>query len=176
MDTWDDRRGETTIEAVLQAAQPWLDHADGFTISGGEPFDQPSALIALLTGIRSQHAGDILVYSGYPIERLPLDLFAGLFDVLISDPFEIDTPQTLALRGSDNQRTTIFTSLGRARFGMLAKVPHSGRSHLDVMIDDQSGDAFIAGIPLRGDLVRLQRWLDAEGHRAATTEDTRPHL
>ena len=40
--------------------------ADGITISGGEPFDQPDALFELLARIRSQTEADILVFTGYP--------------------------------------------------------------------------------------------------------------
>ena len=51
---------------------PWLEEADGITISGGEPFDQPEALIHLLAQIRSKTSIDILVYSGHPFEKIAL--------------------------------------------------------------------------------------------------------
>jgi anaerobic ribonucleoside-triphosphate reductase activating protein len=31
--------------AILATIEPWLDEADGITISGGEPFDQPEGLL-----------------------------------------------------------------------------------------------------------------------------------
>src|SRR4051812_39296619 len=90
MDTWDSRRGGTTVEAVLDAVTPWLPAADGITVSGGEPFDQPEALRVLLSALRERHCGDCLVYSGYPIEELKLDSFVGLIDALIADPLRLD--------------------------------------------------------------------------------------
>ena len=172
MDTWDPRRGETTVAAVLAILDPWLREADGITVSGGEPFDQPEALHLLLTALRGDHAGDILVYSGYPLEALPVERFDGLVDVLVTDPFDAGVSQTLALRGSDNQRLTPLTPLGRSRYG--SEVVANGRADtLEVMFDDETGVVFLAGVPRRGDLRRLTRVLAESGHRAVTTEDTR---
>lgn len=173
MDTWDVQRGGTTVESVLDAMGDWFSHANGVTISGGEPFDQPDALLVLLQGLRDRHSGDILVYSGYPLESLPLQRFSGLIDAVISDPFDVDAPQLLAIRGSDNQRLTALTLLGRERFGLLAEASDDGSSHLDLFFDNEAGEVFIAGVPRRGDLLRLQRLLVEAGHRAATTEDPR---
>lgn len=172
MDTWDPRRGETTVEAVLGVLEPWLQEADGITISGGEPFDQADALRLLLTALRGHHAGDILVYSGYPLEALPLESVEGLVDVLIVDPFDAESGQSLALRGSDNQRLIPLTALGRSRYGRDVLV--DGRADtLEIMFDDETGEVFLAGIPRRGDLRRLARILAESGHRVATTEDVR---
>src|SRR5207244_4169493 len=101
--------------------EPWLAEAEGVTISGGEPFDQADALRALLTAVRERTTGDILVYSGHAFETIaPLVAnMHGLIDTLISDPYVADAPQTLWLRGSDNQRMHCLTSVGEARFGAL---------------------------------------------------------
>jgi anaerobic ribonucleoside-triphosphate reductase activating protein len=160
------------VDAVLGLVEQWLPLAEGFTISGGEPFDQPQALHSLLTALRSQHSGDVLVYSGHPFEALPLHQFDGLIDALISDPLRIDYAQTLPLRGSDNQRLQFLTDLGRSRFG-YAVAPNDEPHRLDVMFDEASGDAFLAGIPRRGDLVRLRHILEQAGHSAGITEDVR---
>lgn len=172
LDTWATGRGLTTVEAVLAAIDPWLPSATGFTISGGEPFDQPNALMALLCGLREKHAGDILIYSGHAFEELPIDQFYGLIDALISDPLRLDRSQELPLRGSDNQRLHFLTELGREKFS-YAVAPTGAEHVLDVMFDDDNGDVFLAGIPRRGDLVRLQRILEQSGHRADITEDKR---
>lgn len=171
MDTWAQAGGETTVDAVLAQLAAWLPQADGFTVSGGEPFDQPEALLALLRGLRRLSAGDILVYSGHAAERLA-DTLAdadGLIDALISDPFDLAAPQTQALRGSDNQRLHCLTPLGRQRFAALP----AGAKALDVMFDDD-GSVWLAGIPSRGDFQRLRELLTGQGHYVRTSAAKAP--
>ena len=176
MDTWAAGQGITTIEAVLDEMASVFSEAEGLTVSGGEPFDQPDALLALLTGWRARNTGDVLVYSGYAIEDLRPQLrrFAGLVDALISDPLRLDVPQTLPLRGSDNQRLHCLTPLGDARFCAFQLPLKDDPRALDIMFDDSTGSAFFAGIPRRGDMRRLAALLQAAGHQAAVTEDTLP--
>src|SRR5207249_2325777 len=108
---------------------------------------------------------DVLVFSGYPIEQLAgtLSRMAGLIDALISDSYEVRAPQTLRLRGSDNQRLHLLTPLGRARFSEYDRPLRSNDRALDVMFDDD-GTAWLAGIPRKGDMRRLEKVLAAEGH------------
>ncbi|WP_107310564.1 4Fe-4S single cluster domain-containing protein [Burkholderia metallica] len=164
MDTWANAGGETDVGAILSQVQTWLPESTGITISGGEPFDQPDALIALLRGLRQQSAGDVLVYSGHPIESVADTLARadGLIDALISDPFDIDAPQTRPLRGSDNQRLHCLTALGHARFAHYEHAPRNGKA-LDVMFDDD-GSVWFAGIPDRDDFQRLRDLLNDQGH------------
>jgi anaerobic ribonucleoside-triphosphate reductase activating protein len=175
MDTWAPDRGVTTTDSVFGVMIPWLEQADGVTISGGEPFDQPDALRDLLLRIRGIHSGDILVYSGYPFETLSRTLkdFEGLIDALIADPFELGTQQTLALRGSDNQRLILLTPLGTDRFQNYNRAVNRSDRTLDVMFDDTTGQIWFAGIPGRGDFQRLATLLLRSGHRTTTTEDAR---
>jgi anaerobic ribonucleoside-triphosphate reductase activating protein len=175
MDTWTLDRGVTTVEDVFDLIRAWLTRAHGVTISCGEPFDQTEALRELLTNIRCAHRGDILVYSGYSFESLleKLKGFRGLIDALIADPFEIDTEQSLALRGSDNQRLITFTPLGEERLRQFDRAVHPSDRHLDAMFDDATGEVWLAGIPGRGDFRRLTELLSASGHEVTTTEDKR---
>lgn len=175
LDTWAPDRNRTTIDALLQVVEPWLTQADGITISGGEPFDQVVALEELLKGFRRRSAADILVYSGYSYEALDLSRFSGLIDALITDPFQIEKTQTLALRGSDNQRLVCLTDTGRARFEPFERRVAEDERTLDVMFDGPDGEIFIAGIPARGDLRRLAALLENQGHTINTTEDVRDH-
>jgi anaerobic ribonucleoside-triphosphate reductase activating protein len=173
LDTWASERGITSAEAVFQTMQPFLPHADGLTVSGGEPFDQPLALGALLATWRRSHSGDVLVYSGYALERLvpQLGRFAGLIDALITDPFQLETPQTQALRGSDNQRLTPLTPAGLVRFQSFDRALRDDERELDIMFDDATGTVFLAGIPRRGDMNRLANLMSLAGHRIVTTQD-----
>ena len=157
-DTWPSTGPLTDVSELLSALAPWIQQAQGITISGGEPFDQPEALRALLVCLREQSAVDILVYSGYPIGRLENWLSSGLIDGLITDPFRLDTPQTLALRGSDNQRLHLLTELGTQRLGPYCRARTVEDDRLDLMVDGD-GTAWMAGIPRRGDLERLQGML-----------------
>jgi anaerobic ribonucleoside-triphosphate reductase activating protein len=175
MDTWAPGRGQTTVADLMAAIRPAISHADGLTVSGGEPFEQPEALAELLRGWRAAGGGDVLTYSGRPFEEIApmLRELDGLIDAVIADPFQRDLPQTLALRGSDNQRLVPLTARGAARFDAYQAPTAADDRVLDVLFDDESGDAFLAGIPHRGDLTRLAELLRAGGHSAGTTEDVR---
>ncbi len=170
LDTWAEGKGATTVDDVVRAVTPWLDEADGVTISGGEPFDQADGLATLLSSLPLRNAQDVLVYSGHPfeqIEALPA-VRQGRIDALISDPYLVDAPQTLPLRGSDNQRLHLLTALGRLRFSKFqAPGAISGKS-LDVMFD-VDGTVWLAGIPGPGDMALLRSVLAAQGHEVHTT-------
>lgn len=169
-DTWGFGRGNTTIEELLAVVSPWLKDADGVTISGGEPFDQPEALIVLLQALKLTEQQDVLVYSGHPIERLgrTLSLASGLIDALISDPYDESASQTLLLRGSDNQRLHLLTKRGRQRFSVYNQPAEDLQRSLDVMFSDD-GTVWLAGIPRRGEMLRLKELLNEHGHSIVTT-------
>lgn len=168
-DTWRAGVGKVDVESVAAAASPWLVEADGVTISGGEPFDQPEALGLLLRLLRQSFDGDVLVYSGYPIEALcgPLVAMAGLIDAIITDPYDATAEQTRSLRGSDNQRLHLLTEVGKRRFESYVDQPFE-RS-FDLMIDP-SGEVWMAGIPGREDFARLSA-LHGSFQSLKTTQD-----
>lgn len=175
VDTWAPGTSRTSVRDLLMLVGSALEEADGITVTGGEPFDQPEALKELLRGIRSRTKADILVYSGHSLETLGAALKAldGLMDCVISDPFDDATPQTLALRGSDNQRLVPLTALGWERFATFERELAPGDRALDVMFDDETSEVFLAGIPSRGDMRRLAAALAKGGHFASTSEDKR---
>lgn len=170
-DTWRTSSQPVDVAEVVASVTPWLAQCDGVTISGGEPFDQPQALAMLLGQIRMQSDVDVLVYSGYPYEKLQDFLAArpNLIDALISDPFELDQPQTKVLRGSDNQRLHLLTDRGRESFAGYERLADPKDRQMDVMLDDQ-GVVWLAGIPSRGDMKRLQGLLRTQGHFSITSE------
>ena len=171
-DTWKAGLGRTVVADLLGAVESWLSQADGVTISGGEPFDQPDALKALLHGVRRRSDGDILVFTGYPIEALDHHVrdLNGLLDALVSDPYLQEATQSLALRGSDNQRLHLLTSLGHARFASFERRKTPDDRRLDVMFDE-TGAVWFAGIPAHGDFERLSEALTASGHQISHTQD-----
>lgn len=173
LDTWASRAPNTSVAALLDAMQAVGNDADGLTVSGGEPFDQPEALHALLHGWRTRFRGDVLVYSGYALEALRprLSELSGLIDALITDPLRLNIPQTLPLRGSDNQRLHLFTEAGKRAFEAYDTPQPDAPPTLDVMVDAEEGTVYLAGIPRRGDMTRLAGLLATAGHQLATTED-----
>ncbi|QIF02433.1 4Fe-4S single cluster domain-containing protein [Roseimicrobium sp. ORNL1] len=174
VDTWAHGQGETTLEEVLRTISPWLQAADGVTISGGEPFEQAEALGALLQSLRQEiGAGkDILLYSGQPWEKIaPLvSGWTGLVDVVIGDPFIRSATQTLVWRGSDNQRLHMLSPLGQERY---AKWQQAVRETLPKTFDVcfEGDTLWMAGIPEPGSLKQIQRAL-AEAGFASTISDT----
>jgi anaerobic ribonucleoside-triphosphate reductase activating protein len=170
-DTWAVGRGVIELPALADQIAPWLAEAEGVTISGGEPFDQPKALAALLAELRARTAIDILVYSGHPFERIAEHVarMGHLIDALITDPYQVDAPQSLALRGSDNQRLYCLTALGETRFGALRSAS-AEKSALDVMFDDD-GSVWFAGIPTREDWAQLQWRLASTSSKLTTSMD-----
>lgn len=175
MDTWAFRSADETVESLVGGLDSVARIADGLTVTGGEPFDQEAALLALLEAWRGIGSGDVLVFSGHRYEELEpkLDAFAGLIDCLITDPFLGATGQTRALRGSDNQRLHCLTETGLERFSQYERSVQDSDRALDILFDDVTGEVFMAGIPRPGDMRRLTVLLDGQGHRAAVTEDMR---
>lgn len=160
-DTWDVRPSDVVPgEEVLRQLLAWLVDADGLTISGGEPFEQPVALRWLLEGIRNRFEGDVMVYSGYSWEHIMTHAawIQGVADVVISDPFDPKAGSQRIWRGSDNQRAHTLSSLARVRYGenLESRLWPRSRS-LDVCVTE--GDVWLAGIPRPGDFSRLRKAL-----------------
>ena len=82
---------------------------DGFTITGGDPFEQPEALGQLLPELR-WISNDILVYTGFEFEEIK-DRYSTIIDdiaVLIDGRYVEELNKEEALRGSTNQRIFIL--------------------------------------------------------------------
>jgi anaerobic ribonucleoside-triphosphate reductase activating protein len=171
VDTWEAGLGQVSIEDVIARMGEFAQNADGLTISGGEPFEQPEALVELLRAWRTQSNRSALVFTGRDIEDVSPWMVANpsLIDALITGPFRSDLPQTLALRGSDNQTLHVLSDLGR-EFAQFDRLITPADRKLDVMFDE-NGAAWLAGIPERGDLYRLRKALAASGHRATTSDN-----
>lgn len=172
-DTWEKTPDkEIELEALMEQLAPWLAKADGVTISGGEPFDQPEALEALCQKLKRRFAGDLLVYSGHPFANLTQDFVSILqmCDVLISEPYQVATPQTRWLRGSDNQHLHLLSPLARERYGEDANTRlWQEQRQLDLVETD--GDLWLAGIPAPGMLSKLEEALTRRGHATSQRSD-----
>ncbi|HHR6078105.1 TPA: 4Fe-4S single cluster domain-containing protein [Providencia alcalifaciens] len=162
-DTWHRREKGVDVAVLMAQLKPWLQQADGITISGGEPFEQLDALQCLLTLLRQSFHGDILVYSGYEWDDISSQVLNmnGLIDGLISGPYQENAPQTLALRGSDNQQLHCLTPLGIQRFSHYETQLVDNEKALDLAMDE-TGRIFLLGIPKRDDLSHLQTWFEQQ--------------
>ena len=172
-DTWAKAREPMALTSVIEVLASWLREADGITISGGEPLEQSAALMQLLTRIRPALDGDVLVYSGQPLQQALDDplIKSGLVDAIIPEPYRQNLPQTRALRGSDNQPLVPLTDLGHQRYREVQGAP--AEPALDLMVDEVSGQVWLAGIPTPGSLERLAAMIEAKGGCLTTSADKR---
>lgn len=167
-DTWGlDGGFDATIDEVLEKCEAWGSEGevDGVTISGGEPFDQPVALRALLDALgvwlgSARQSADLLCYSGYPERRLR-ERFPEILDrldVVIPNPYVESRAPGGRWRGSSNQRLALLTPLGRTRYGAMSNEPEP--PEIQFVVDD--GIWFI-GIPRPGDMRALEEKLRERG-------------
>jgi anaerobic ribonucleoside-triphosphate reductase activating protein len=168
-DTWAFGSGAIEVSMLVNDLEPWLAECEGITVSGGEPFDQCDALVDLLRAIKGAVNTDVLIFSGYSLEKLQPSLvqLAGLVDALVSDPFDQTASRTLSLRGSDNQRLTLLSSRGKERFAHYNSAAPAER-HLDIMFGDE-GVTWMAGIPKNDDFVRMEAILVNGGNKILTS-------
>jgi len=161
-DTWESTGAQCgNVDQILD----WVERLpsaqiDGFTLSGGEPFDQPEALADLVRGLRHAYGmeRDILLYTGHPWRRVQsthVDILA-LVDAVISEPYLESRPAT-GLRGSDNQRLHCLTPLARQRY----EASPSFEPRMQVHFDGET--LWMIGIPQPGALEGLQQKLSARG-------------
>lgn len=87
---------------------------EGLTLSGGEPFEQPDALVELIDLVRRGRDMSVMSFSGYTLERLRHTGNAGQrellsrLDILVDGPYLRDRHGDLAWRGSSNQRVHLL--------------------------------------------------------------------
>lgn len=162
-DTWDPAGGSTTtVAALVDRIADLTDglQVDGVTISGGEPFQQPTALLELVHALRERldstrtRPVDVMVYSGYPLRRLREEHRSVLdvVDAVVPEPFVEQAGEGPQWTGSANQRVVPVSPLGEERF--TDDVVDAGESapRIQMAVDDQ---VWMVGIPRRGDMDRL---------------------
>jgi anaerobic ribonucleoside-triphosphate reductase activating protein len=141
---------------------------DGVTISGGEPFEQPTALLNLLNGLSSWRRDaelsiDFLCYSGLPFACLQRD-FANILahlDAVIPEPFLDSRPSKRPWRGSTNQPLIPLSNLGHNRYDPFIDMEITGKK--DFQIEVQGGRIWFVGIPSRGDMQKLEEACRSRG-------------
>ncbi len=171
-DTWDSNvnRRMTVAQLLVWCEQVSESDLDGITISGGEPFDQPRALAALLDGLhlwrtRLNSDMDILCYSGYPLTTLKVkhaDIINKL-DALIPEPYIEQQPTNQIWRGSDNQSLQLLTERAQNKYAAFLSndTTKPANKQIQVMLDGKQ--VWYIGIPQRGDMNRLEASCQEQG-------------
>jgi anaerobic ribonucleoside-triphosphate reductase activating protein len=163
-DTWPRDASRTIAVSTLVewCRRTAPDGPDGVTISGGEPFEQPAGLRALLRGLVAwrRNAGldfDILCYSGYPLTRLRRQHAAilDLLDAIIPEPFVEAAPLTHLWRGSGNQPLVPLSQRGRERYATHVDAD-ADRDGKRMQVAIEGGRVWMIGIPARGDMARVE--------------------
>jgi len=162
-DTWDSQSNHKINVAQLLSWCRKVSDAppDGITISGGEPFDQPTALSALLDGLiawRTETGSnfDILCYSGYPLKTLRQkhDAMLKKLDALIPEPYLEKHGANKIWRGSDNQSLQLLTERAQLSYAPYLSADAQPGKNLQVMLDGDQ--VWTIGIPQRGDMQKME--------------------
>jgi len=166
-DTWEpvgDGERVPVASVIEWARQAPPGEVDGITISGGEPFDQPQALGALVRELRrwfDPDRVDVLVYSGYrfpTLEERHGDVVASV-DAVIAGPYQRRDGEQLRWRGSANQRLVTVSDLGRRRYREHLQAP----ADTGLQVRVHAGRIDLIGVPRRGDLQRLEQEMNDRG-------------
>lgn len=114
------------------------------TISGGEPFDQATALCEIIDAARTERDWIVTCYSGYDRTEIevspgPQALLARL-DLLIDGPYIAARHAPLLWRGSTNQRIHRMTD--------RVRLPADAHAGVDLRMDDSGAFSFV-GVPVQ---------------------------
>lgn len=109
---------EMSVEGIISALRKIPHKIDGFTISGGEPFEQPDELEKLVCALCEEFTDDIIIYSGYTYDELLKkgEKCKSIFDkiaVLVDGRYIDELNDNKGLRGSANQNVIIFRDTER---------------------------------------------------------------
>ncbi len=124
---------------------------EGVTFSGGEPFEQAAALLALCQFLRSQRDMSLMCYSGFTLKELrshpDVDVqgLLALLDILVDGPFVQAQQHDLLWRGSTNQQIHLLSDRHRELTGSLDG-PGAG---MELHVSRRMG-LFWAGVPEPG--------------------------
>lgn len=113
-----DEAKEIEISDIIKMISSIPGKIDGVTISGGEPFYNVKALLELVLELKNI-TDDILVFSGYTYEELLSrndKCIIQIFDTIsaiVDGPFIKELHSSTGLKGSSNQKITIFNHFDR---------------------------------------------------------------
>jgi anaerobic ribonucleoside-triphosphate reductase activating protein len=146
-ETHDFRGGEwVRVDALFERIYALQGAIEGITVSGGEPFQQRPALLALLQRVRAETDLSVLVFTGYTWDEIQrfreTAALLSCIDVLIAGRYDARLRLARDLRGSANKTVHLLTP--RYSLHDLQLTPVS-----EVIIEPD-GTVLISGIdPLR---------------------------
>jgi anaerobic ribonucleoside-triphosphate reductase activating protein len=138
----DRRTVDVLVDEILAQGQA----IEGISLSGGEPFEQPDAALALVSAVRARSELSILIFSGYTIEEIRAmpqgPAILAHIDVLVDGRYEARQRLGRGLRGSANQRIHLLSE----RYG-VADVEATPEAEIRI---DAQGRVVLTGVdPLR---------------------------
>ncbi|HRZ47435.1 MAG TPA: 4Fe-4S cluster-binding domain-containing protein [Candidatus Paceibacterota bacterium] len=140
--------GDPAYRAMGAACDPQsLPALEGVTFSGGEPFDQASALAVVARAARGMGLS-VFIFTGYPWEELQRSVDPGhralleVSDLLVAGPYDRNLPCKHPLLASANQQLVFLTDRYR-HFDFEQKRKVEFRIGPD-------GDVRVSGFPVVG--------------------------
>lgn len=115
---WDyDEKYNVSIETIKQLIDTIAinNRIDGFTITGGDPFEQPEALEEVLSYIFTI-SDDVIVYTGYDYNQIKQDKILDKVAVLIDGKYIDDLNEGDILKGSSNQNIIILNEKYKEKY------------------------------------------------------------
>ena len=118
----------TSIETVMTMIEGVTKNSvvDGFTLTGGDPLEQPEALKSLLPEI-ARYSEDIILYTGYKYDEIKESCkdILKYISVLIDGPYIENRNEEELLRGSTNQQIIVLKKKFEERYREYLDNNHS---------------------------------------------------
>ena len=118
---WNDNpTKDVEVERLVEYIKS-IPKADGITITGGDPFDQPEELLILIKEIKKLGYEDILVYTGYTFDELLRkdELYNKILTsigVLVDGRYIDQLNDNRSFRGSSNQKIIVINQNLKERY------------------------------------------------------------
>lgn len=114
------------VQELFSAIKQNCPNIEGVTVSGGEPLQQPQALLELLTQVKAMQL-NVVLFSGHTLQEIKAEPHGQKIlqqvDLLVTGPYVESLPTTAPLLGSGNQRIHFLTD--RYQESDLAHIPRS---------------------------------------------------